>query len=197
MLAVATPEDLPLIAEVLADGGRSGAWDSSLARGGTELDALLGKLRHAFTHGVLPQVDPRTGARIETRIAGYVYRIESYTPPIGFGLFKDFTKGAFELWMVGITEAYRAQGHSRPMLAELLRTPHGRVAQLARCGWTSEGSRRCSHVLHSLGFAAGRETANEEWLLHCETPPTVAQMIRTMDMTPFEPRRVSNSPRSR
>jgi hypothetical protein len=188
MLEVATPEHLPLVAEILAYGGRSGAWDANLGRGGTQLEALIGKLRYAFIHGVLPQVDPRTGARIETCIAGYVYRVDPSTPLIGFGLFKDFTDAAFELWMVGITEAYRARGHSRPMLSELLQTPHGRHAQLARCGWTSDGSRRCSHVLHSLGFASCRATVNEEWLLHSATPPDVAQMIRTMDMTPFEPR---------
>ena len=189
MLEIATPEHLPLIAEVLAYGGRSGAWDASLGRRGSQLDALLAKLRHAFVHGVLPQVDPRTGAPIETRIAGYVYRVDPSSPPIGFGLFKDFTASAFELWMVGIAEAHQAKGHGRPMLSELLQTPHGRHVQLARCGWSSDGSRRCSRVLHSLGFAMCRATSNEEWLLHNATPPAVVQMIRTMDMTPFEPRR--------
>ena len=121
--------------------------------------------------------------------AGYVYRADPSSPPIGFGLFKDFIDTAFELWMVGIAEAHRARGHSRAMLSALLETPHGRHAQLARCGWMSDGSRRCSHILHSLGFAMCRSTSNEEWLLHRTAPPGIVQMIQTMDMTPFEPGR--------
>jgi len=189
MIKGATPEHLSLIGDVLAYGSRNGSWDTSLGDGGASLDALLANLRYAFVHGVLPQIDPRTGARIETRIAGYVFQIDPDTPPIGFGLFKDFTAAGFELWLVGIAEAYRGRGHARALLSELLATPLGSRVMLARCAWASEGSRRCSRVLYSHGFAPCRATTNEEWLLHSRTPADVVQMIRTMDMSPFEPRR--------
>jgi GNAT superfamily N-acetyltransferase len=188
MIAGATPDHLALIGDVLAYGGRSGSWDPSLGNRGANLDALLAKLGYAFIHGVLPQIDPRTGAHIETRIAGYVFHVGPGTPPIGFGLFKDFTAAGYELWMLGIAEPYRGKGYGRAMLSEFFATPIGSRVMLARCAWASEGSRRCSHVLYSHGFAPCRATRNEEWLLHSRTPTAVLQMIRTMDMSPFEPR---------
>jgi GNAT superfamily N-acetyltransferase len=189
MITCATPEHLTLIGKVLAYGGRGGSWDSSLGNGGASLDALLTKLRYAFIHGVLPQIDPRTGKHIETRIAGYVFHINPDAPPIGFGLFKDFSDTGYELWLVGIAEPFRGKGHSRALLSELLATPLGNRVELARCAWASESSRRCSHVLCSLGFAPCRATTSEEWLLHKRTPPSVVQLIRTMDMSPYEPKR--------
>jgi len=189
MMTDATPEHLPLIGEVLAYGGRSGSWDRSLGDGGASLDALLAKLHYAFLHGVLPQIDPWTGARIETRIVGYVFQTDPGTSPIGFGLFKDFTVAGFELWLLGLAEGHRGRGHGRALLSELLATPNGHRVMLARCAWGSEGSRRCAHVLYSHGFAPCRATTNEEWLLHSRTPTGVVQMIKTMDMSPFEPKR--------
>lgn len=189
MIAVATPEHLGLIGDILAEGGRSGSWDASLEQGGANLDILLTKLKHAFTHGVLPQVDPRTGQRIETRIGGYVFNVGPDTPPIGFGLFKDFTATGYELWLVGIAGHHRGQGHGRALVAELLATPFGNRVELARCAWASEGSRRCSHVLCAHGFSRRRATSKEEWLLHSRAPASVVQMITTMDMSPYEPRR--------
>ncbi len=62
MIRGATPEHLALIGDVLAYGGRNGSWDRSLGDGGASLDALLAKLRYAFVHGVLPQIDPRHGS---------------------------------------------------------------------------------------------------------------------------------------
>jgi len=189
MIAVATPEHLGLIGDILAEGGRSGSWDASLGQGGANLDILLTKLKHAFIHGVLPQVDPRTGQRIETHIGGYVFHARPDMPPIGFGLFKDFTATGYELWLVGIAGLHRGQGHGRALVTELLATPFGNRVELARCAWASEGSRRCSHVLCAHGFARRRATSKEEWLLHSRAPASVVQMITTMDMSPYEPTR--------
>ena len=193
MIAVATPEHLGLMGDILAEGGRSGSWDASLGQGGANLDALLTKLRHALIHGILPQVDPRTGQRIETHIGGYVFQIRPDTPPVGFGLFKDFTATGYELWLLGIAGHHRGQGHGRALVTELLGTPFGNRVELARCAWASEGSRRCSRVLCAHGFARRRATSKEEWLLHSRTPASVVQLITTMDMSPYEPRRAPAS----
>ncbi len=184
MLEVARPDHLDLVARIVRSGAASGSWDPGLAVPGPALDALLAKLRHAFVHGFLPQVDRRTGQPIETHIAGYVYHLGLADSPIGFGLFKDFTATGYELWLVGMDKPFQGRGYGRAMVEELLATPLGKRTELARCALASEGSRRCAHLLHAYGFASRRTLASEEWLLHHRTPPEIVHLVMTMDMVP-------------
>jgi GNAT superfamily N-acetyltransferase len=155
MIAGATPDHLALIGDVLAYGGRSGSWDPSLGNGGANLDALLAKLEYAFIHGVLPQIDPRTGAHIETRIAGYVFHAGPGTPPIGFGLFKDFTAAGYELWMLGIAEPYRGKGTAAPCFLSSL----GRRLEAASCWRAVRGLPRARVVARTFCTRTGLRRA--------------------------------------
>jgi ribosomal protein S18 acetylase RimI-like enzyme len=195
MLTVANEQHLPLIAEILIDGSRKGSWGAGLGDGSRELPQLLAKLRYVFAHGDLPQVDPRTGVVVKTLITGYVYSVCAGSPPVGFGLFKDFLDSALELWMLGLSESERGKGHGRTMVAELLDTPLGARIRFARCALQAEGARRCSHVLRTLGFSPCRAPANEEWLLHTGTPPSIVTAINTMDFSQFELRPQRLEPR--
>lgn len=183
MIEAARPDHLDLIARVVKSGAAAGSWDRELSTPGPALATLLAKLQRALVQGYLSQTDPRTGQLIETRIAGYVYRPDADGPPIGFGLFKDFTATGLELWLVGIDAPYRDRGHGRAMLEELLATPLGARAELARCALASEGSRRLAHLLNSNGFESCRTTPDEEWLLHRRTPADVVRLVMTMEMT--------------
>ncbi len=184
MIEVARPDHLDLVARVVQSAAATGSWDPEFAVPGPALDTLLTKLRHAFVHGFVPRIDPRTGQLIETHIAGYVYRVDASSPPIGFGLFKDFTATGCELWLVGIDAPLQGGGYGRAMVEKLLATPLGKRTELARCALASEGSRRCAHLLKLHGFESCRTSASEEWLLHRRTPSEIVRLVTTMEMRP-------------
>jgi GNAT superfamily N-acetyltransferase len=193
MIEVARPDHLDLVARIVKSAAATGSWDPELGVPGPALDALLAKLQHAFVHGFVPRIDPRTGQWMETHIAGYVYRFDATTPPIGFGLFKDFTATGYELWLLGIDEPFQGRGCGRAMIEELLATPLGKRAELARCALASEGSRRCAHLLKLHGFESCRTTASEEWLLHRRTPSEIVRLVMTVDMVPASRGRATSS----
>ena len=187
MLDVAVPDDIDLLRPLIALGAREGSWDPALATPGPAVDALLSKIGYALKHGALPQFDPRTGKWLITRIAGWVYRPDPSTLPVGFGLFKEFQGDGFELWLCAVDSSRRGRGLGRAMLTELMATSAGRRAQLARCALLTDGGQRCARVLKSLDFVSCRKTSREEWLLHRRTPAALAQRIATMDMSAYEP----------
>lgn len=187
MLEVAGPNDLGLLKPLIALGAREGSWDPALASPGPAVDGLLSKIGYALEHGALPQFDPRSGTWIVTRIVGWVYRPDEHAPPIGFGLFKEWHGDGFEFWLCAIDPAKRGSGLGRKMLAELMVTPTGRRAQLARCALGTDGGRRCARVLRTLDFMSCRKTTREEWLLHKSTPAGLFQRLATMDMSAYEP----------
>ena len=187
MLDVAVPRDLGLLKPLISSGAKEGNWDPALAFPGPAVDSLLSKIGYALEHGALPQFDPRSGKWIVTRIAGWIYRPDEHAPPIGFGLFKEWYGDGFEFWLCAIDPTKRGSGLGRKMLAELMATPAGRRAQLARCALGADGGRRCSRVLKSLDFVSCRKNTREEWLLRRSTPAGLFQRIATMDMTPYDP----------
>jgi GNAT superfamily N-acetyltransferase len=187
VLETARPQHLDRIMPLIRAGAAEGSWDPELALPGAKSDDLFRKIHYALEHGALPQIDPRTNRSIMTRIGGWLFLADTMAAPSGFALYKDFTADAFELWLCGIDPRARGRGLGRQMLCELLATPAGRHVQLARCSLSTEGGRRCAHVLKSLEFEPRRTTSREEWLLHRRTPPAVAHVIATMDMSPFDP----------
>ncbi len=178
MLTTLLPEHLDLLGSVIRSGAAGGSWDPSLQEQGPALSSLLAKVHYALLNGYLPQVDPRTGRPIQTHIAGYIYRPSADAPAIGIGLFKDFSESGFELWLLGIDETWRGSGHGRAMIEELLATPLGKRAELARCAWASESARRCSRILRSNAFGTHFSSGNDEWLLHRRTPAATIEMLR-------------------
>ena len=186
MLEPAVPSHLDTIKPLIRAGAAEGSWDPALATPGPKSDQLFRKLSYALEHGDLPQLD-RTGRPITTRIGGWVFLADPDAQPTGFGLFKDFADGGFELWLCAIDPSVRGRGLGRQMLTELLGTPHGLRAQLARCARGTAGGQRCAHILKSLEFETRRTTSREEWLLHRRTPRAVVDLVSTMDLTAFEP----------
>jgi len=186
MLEIARPQHLECIKPLIRAGAIEGSWDPELALPGPKSDDLFAKISYALEHGTLPQIDPRTNQRINTRIGGWIFVADTGPAPSGFGLYKDFTAGGLELWLCAIDSRARGRGLGRQMLSELLATPAGSHVQLARCSLSTEGGRRCAHVLKSLEFEPRRTTSREEWLLHRQTPPAVVHVIATMDMSPFD-----------
>jgi GNAT superfamily N-acetyltransferase len=186
MLKPATLEHLACIKPLIHAGAAEGSWSSDLAHPGRAADALFSRIGYALLHGRLPQVDPRTNRVIETRIGGAVFVVESASAPVGFGLFKDFADDGFEFWLCAIDASMRGKGLGRQMLTELMATPYGSRAQLARCATGSSGGRCCAHILKSLGFGTCRTTSREEWLLHRRTPAAVVERIVTMDLSPHD-----------
>lgn len=186
MVEVAGPGHLDLLRRLIASGAVEGSWDRALASPGRALDGLLEKIGNALKQGALLQFDRRTGKWIMTRIAGWIYRPDQWTSPIGFGLFKEFYGDGFELWLCAIDPSRRGMGLGRKMLTELMATPLGRRAQLARCALGTDGGRRCASILKSLEFEVRRTTTREEWLLHRRTPAALVHHVATMDMAPFD-----------
>lgn len=187
MLDAAGPDHLDLLKPLIASGAIDGSWDPALASPGPAADGLFAKIGYALKHGALRQFDPRTGQWIVTRIAGWVYRPDQGTSPIGFGLFKEFYGDCFELWLCAIDPSRRGAGWGRKMLTELMTTPLGRRACLARCALGTDGGRRCADILKSLDFVARRKTTREEWLVHRMAPADLVSTVVTMDMAPFDP----------
>jgi len=187
VLEIARTQHLECIMPLIRAEAAEGSWDPELARPGPKSDHLFATIRYALEHGAVPQIDPRTNRRISTRIGGWIFLADAEATPSGFGLYKDFTADGFELWLCAIDARARGKGLGRRMIAELLDTPAGRRVHLARCSLSTEGGRRCAHVLKSLDFEPRRTTSREEWLLHRATPPAVAHVIDTMDMSPFDP----------
>jgi hypothetical protein len=180
VLEVADPAHIELIRALVVSGAQEGSWDPGLALLPAAADALIAKIATALRLGALPQRDPATGQWMFTRISGCVFRSDRQSPPIGFGLFRDFVGNSFELWLCGIQPAARGRGLGRSMLIELLATPIGQRARLARCALGSDGGRRCAHVLKSIGFTIALPTAKEEWLLHRSTPVPIVERIRAL-----------------
>jgi hypothetical protein len=187
VLDVAGPDHIDFLRPLIASGAMDGSWDRALASTGSAADGFLTKIGYALKHGSLPQLDPRTGKWIVTRIAGWVYRPDEATAPVGFGLFKEFYGDGFEFWLCAIAPSRRGMGTGRKMLTELMTTPLGLRAQLARCALGTDGGRRCARILKSLEFETCRTTTREEWLLHRRAPASVVEQIATMDMAPFDP----------
>jgi GNAT superfamily N-acetyltransferase len=187
MVNVAVPNNLGLLRSLISSGAREGSWDPALATPGPAVDGLVSKIGYALQHGALPQFDPRSGKWIVTRINGWVFRSDERASPIGFGLFKEWYGDGFELWLCAIEPSRRGAGLGRKMLGELMATPAGRRAQLARCALGTDGGRRCARVLRSLDFVTCRRTTHEEWLLRKSTPPGLFQRLATMDMSAYEP----------
>ena len=187
MLEIAGPQHLACIKPLIRAGAAEGSWDPELAAPGPKADVLFAKIGYALEHGALPQIDPRTQRRITTRIGGWVFLADAGVAPSGFGLYKDFADNGLELWLCGLDPSARGKGFGRRMLTELLATPSGRNVQLARCSLRTGGGQRCAHILKSLEFETARTTSREEWLLHRRTPPAVANLIATMDLSPFDP----------
>jgi len=143
--------------------------------------------------GFVRQLDPRIGKEIDIHIAGFVYCPAPDAPPIGFGLFKDFSPGGLELWLLGIDEPWRGQRYGSALLAEILATPLGNRTELARCALASESAQRVSRILKARGFATRCTTPRDEWLLHSRTPAHVVQAIARMGVPPA-PARPAASP---
>lgn len=186
MITVALTEHLDLVGRILQSGAVAGSWDPALREPGPFLDSLLAKIHCSLVDGFVRQIDPRIGKEIEIRIAGYVYCTAPGTPPIGFGLFKDFSPSGFELWLSGIDESWRGKGFGKALFTEILATPLGNRTELARCALASKSARRASHILKMNGFATCRTTSSEELLLHSRTPTVVAQTFMRMGMPSFK-----------
>ena len=178
MLAPLSSKHLVLVGRVIRSGAAEGSWSSALQKQGPELNSLLAKVHYAMLNGYVPQADCRIGRVIATHIAGYAYRPSLDAPEIGFGLFKDFSESGFEIWLLGIDDAWRAKGHGRAMIQELLATPLGTRAELARCAWASESARRCSYILKSNDFATYFSSEKDEWVQHRRTPAAMVEKLR-------------------
>jgi GNAT superfamily N-acetyltransferase len=186
MVKTALPEHLDLVKKILQSGAVAGSWDSALRAPGPTLDSLLGNIRRSLASGFVRQLDPRVGKEIDIHIAGYVYCPAPDAPPIGFGLFKDFSPSGLELWLLGIDEPWRGKGHGKALLAELLAAPLGGRAELARCAFASESAQRVSRILKARGFATRYTTPSDEWLLHARTPAHVVRAIMLMGVPPVK-----------
>jgi GNAT superfamily N-acetyltransferase len=184
MVKTASPEHLDLLRKILQSGAVAGSWDSALRAPGPTLGSLLGNIHRSLACGFVRQWDPRIGKEIDIHIAGFVYCPAPDAPPIGFGLFKDFSPSGLELWLLGIDEPWRGQGYGGALLAEILATPLGSRTELARCALASESARRVSRILKARGFATRCTTPRDEWLLHSRTPAHVVQAIMRMGEPP-------------
>ncbi len=180
MLRPATVVDFPVLRTLIREGAATGSIDRRLASDSREANLFFANLRQALATGYFVDEDPETGDLATIAAPGYVYLPDGRDGvhrPIGFGLFKAAAIG-YELWLAGIDEAWRGQGHGRAMLAALFKTPLGQKTYVIRVTARGEASAAFEHLLRSFGFSCAHQTPESALYLRHDAPGDIDPRLR-------------------
>lgn len=171
-----TPRYAP---RVIREGASEGSFDPELATNSPETQLFFANLRQALLTGYFVVEDAR-GVLSRRAVPGYVYwpdDRDEFSQPVGFGLFRAFADTGFELWLTGVSAAWRGNGHGRRMLAALFGTPAGRLTWVVRVLQASGSVVRMERMLAEHHYAPVRETASTRWFLRADAPEALRERI--------------------
>ena len=170
---------LATLRALIREGAAEGSFDRELATDSAETKLFFENLRQALVTGYFVVEDAR-GVLSRRAVPGYVYWPEVRTnvsQPVGFGLFRAFGDLGYELWLTGVSSAWRRNGHGRAMLAALLATPAGRLAWVVRVQRHSDSGPAMSRLLAEHQFAPARETETSRWFLRSDSPEALRARV--------------------
>ncbi|HTQ01741.1 MAG TPA: hypothetical protein VMN56_20655 [Casimicrobiaceae bacterium] len=180
VIAPALPSHFPWMRSLLQDGAREGSFEADLATGSFDARIFFSNLHRALSTGSF--LCERGGSPIEVRALGYVYsaanaRGASASTPVGFALMKSLGTLGFELWLVAVDRPWRGCGHGTAMIREVLATPAGALAYVARLN----DAGRCSHVILDIlcgaGYAVARTGGGVQWLVRRDAPDMILRAV--------------------
>jgi ribosomal protein S18 acetylase RimI-like enzyme len=177
MIAPAHAGHLATLRALIREGAAEGGFDRTLATDSAETRQFFATLRQALVTGYFVVEDAR-GVLSRRAVPGYVYWPEDrddLSQPVGFGLFRAFGDYGYELWLTGVSSAWRRNGHGRAMLAALLATAAGRLAWIVRVQQRSGSGAAMERLLAEHAFAPARETDAMRWYLRDDAPETLRQ----------------------
>jgi hypothetical protein len=161
-------------------GAAEGSFDRELAKDSPEVTLFFANLRQALVTGYFVEQDFQ-GNGIPRAAPGYVYwpgERKADEHPVGFGLFKAFAEFGYELWLTGVDNAWRGNGHGRAMLASLLNTPAGRLAWTVRVQRLGASSPVMTRLLAEQQYDIARESRTQMWFLRKDAPAALVERMR-------------------
>jgi GNAT superfamily N-acetyltransferase len=179
MIAPAHAGHLATLRALIREGAAEGSFDRELATDSADTKLFFANLRQALVTGYFVIEDAR-GVISRRAVPGYVYWPEDrneYSQPVGFGLFRAFGDLGYELWLTGVSSAWRRNGHGRAMLAALLETPAGRLAWTVRVHHQSGSISAMERLLAEHDFAPARETETTRWYLRGDAPDVLRARV--------------------
>ena len=179
MIAPAHAGHLATLRALIREGAAEGSFDRELATDSADTKMFFANLRQALVTGYFVIEDAR-GVLSRRAVPGYVYWPEDrneFSQPVGFGLFRAFGDLGYELWLTGVSSAWRRNGHGRAMLTALLETPAGRLAWTVRVQHRSGSSSATERLLAEHDFAPARETETIRWYLRGDAPEALRARV--------------------
>ena len=179
MIAPAHAGHLATLRALIREGAAEGSFDRELATDSAETKLFFANLRQALVTGYFVVEDAR-GVLSRRAVPGYVYWPEDrndLSQPVGFGLFRGFGDLGYELWLTGVSSAWRRNGHGRAMLTALLATPAGRLAWVVRVQRHSGSGTAMERLLAEHEFARTRETETTRWYLRSDAPDALRMRV--------------------
>jgi ribosomal protein S18 acetylase RimI-like enzyme len=179
MIAPAHAGHLATLRALIREGAAEGGFDRGLAIDSAETKLFFASLRQALVTGYFVVEDAR-GVLSRRAVPGYVYwpdNRDDYSQPVGFGLFRAFGDLGYELWLAGVSSAWRRNGHGRAMLTALLATPAGRLAWVVRVQQRSGNGAAMERLLAEHAYGPARETETTRWYLRSDAPDALRMRV--------------------
>jgi len=181
VIAPALPSHFPWMRSLLEDGAREGSFDADLATDSFDARIFFANLHRALSVGSF--VCERGDSPVDVRALGYVYssanaRGASASTPVGFALMKALGTLGFELWLVAVERPWRGCGHGTAMIREVLATPAGALAYVARLNDAGRRSHVIRNILCGAGYAVARTGGGAQWLVRRDAPDVILRAVR-------------------
>jgi len=181
VIAPALPSHFSWMRSLLEDGAREGSFDADLATDSLDARIFFANLHRALSMGSF--VCERGDSPIEVRALGYVYsaanaRGVSASTPVGFSLMRSLGTLGFELWLVAVDRPWRGRGHGTAMIREVLATPAGALAYVARLNDAGRCSRVIRDILCGAGYCVSRTGRGVQWLVRRDAPDVILRAVR-------------------